>query len=621
MDLAFFFMGEEGLERFNIPPGTFNYVFVRVTPYSPDNAKEVASAIKDKLAKQNIRVLALSYQDPDKHWGNAFMDSFLLVQKFLALVCVGMSLVLVYNTLSNLITQQTNQIGILKAIGASSGKIVAIYMISAFFYGLLALLISIPLGALVAFYVTKVFLDLFNIDLTGFQISSQAITYQVICAVAAPLIAGLIPTIKGAGITVRQAIASYGLGGDYSTGWLDRLVDAIGRRWLSSQYATALGNMFRHKGRLFLTQLVLVAAGGAFLLVMSLNSSIGLTLEHIFAREKYDTVIQFEENQRLERVQTLAKLVPQVQDTEMQLYLSASLILSNRRLKEANISTSLRGIPADTDFYEPLIVAGRWLVPGDGQVVVINRKAAEDNHIQVGDVITLDLGVMGKKDFRVIGIYDPIFVGSFSSNTLYAPLDVVFNVSKKYHQATLLFVRTNLHDRQTVSEVTAKLKDYFDNRNMKVSISETTFAARDRANWQFNIVIWMMLALSVIVALVGSITLMGALSIGVIERTKEIGVLRALGARSSTILGIFIMEGVLQGLASWLVAIPLSYITAPVVASALGKAMFGATLDYQYNWSALGIWFGLVLFISILASILPARSATKISVRDSLAYA
>jgi len=131
----------------------------------------------------------------------------------------------------------------------------------------------------------------------------------------------------------------------------------------------------------------------------------------------------------------------------------------------------------------------------------------------------------------------------------------------------------------------------------------------------------MMLALSVIVALVGGIALMGALSIGVIERTKEIGVLRALGARSSTILGIFIMEGILQGLLSWLIAIPISWLASPFVANALGHAMFGATLDYQYNWDAVLLWLGIVLGISILASILPARGATRISVRDSLAYA
>jgi putative ABC transport system permease protein len=120
---------------------------------------------------------------------------------------------------------------------------------------------------------------------------------------------------------------------------------------------------------------------------------------------------------------------------------------------------------------------------------------------------------------------------------------------------------------------------------------------------------------------VGGLALMGALSIGVIERTKEIGVLRAIGARSSSILGIFIMEGLLQGLLSWLIAIPISFLASPALANALGKTMFGAVLDYQYNWSAVMTWLGVVLVISILASVLPARSATRISVRDSLAYA
>jgi putative ABC transport system permease protein len=98
-------------------------------------------------------------------------------------------------------------------------------------------------------------------------------------------------------------------------------------------------------------------------------------------------------------------------------------------------------------------------------------------------------------------------------------------------------------------------------------------------------------------------------------------VLRAIGARSHTILGIFVMEGLLQGLISWLIAIPLSILISPIAASQLGHLMFGATLDYQYNWTAVFIWLGIVVGISILASIFPARGATRISVRDSLAYA
>jgi putative ABC transport system permease protein len=114
---------------------------------------------------------------------------------------------------------------------------------------------------------------------------------------------------------------------------------------------------------------------------------------------------------------------------------------------------------------------------------------------------------------------------------------------------------------------------------------------------------------------------MGALSIGVIERTKEIGVLRAIGARSRSILGIFVMEGLLQGLLSWLIAVPVSFLVSPALANALGKTMFGAILDYRYNWSAVTIWLAVVVVVSVLASVLPARGAARISVRDSLAYA
>src|SRR6185436_9156657 len=126
---------------------------------------------------------------------------------------------------------------------------------------------------------------------------------------------------------------------------------------------------------------------------------------------------------------------------------------------------------------------------------------------------------------------------------------------------------------------TKDLKEAFEQHNLKVSASTTQPSARATNEWQFSLVTSMLLALSIIIAIVGAIALMGALSIGVIERTKEIGVLRAIGARSHTILGIFIMEGVLQGVVSWLIAVPLSILVSPPAASVMGHIMFGATLD------------------------------------------
>jgi len=620
-DLAFFFMDDAGMERLNIPSGKFANFYVRVTPYSADYAKEVATAIKDKLTKQNIHIAAFVYEDPDKHWGRSFFDGITMVQEILAIICVVISAILVYNTLSNLITQQTNQIGILKAIGGRTQTIVKVYLVSTLVYGTLAFLIAMPLGAIVAFVLSKYMLNLFNIDFNQFQYSQRAIIYQALAALAAPLLAGLPPILQGARITVREAIASYGLGGDYRSSWLDRLVESIGQRWLPSYYAQSLGNMFRHKGRLLLTQLVLVAAGSAFLMVMSLNSSITLTLDNFFQRQDYESTLYFNQNQKVDSVAAFSKTMPGVEQVELRLIQSASMYVEGQLVKEAGIGANIKGIPENSDFFKPLIVAGRWLAPGDGPAVVISRDSAERNNIHVGDTVTLNLGEMGKDEWLVVGLYEPVFVGSFNMEIIYAPLETLYNISKKYNQGSELLIRTTSTEAEFTSAATENLKDLFESHSMKVDDTQTQADLRATNNWQFGIVTSMLLALSVIVALVGGIALMGALSIGVIERTKEIGVLRAIGARSPTILGMFVMEGIFQGGLSWLISIPISYLASPYVASALGQAMFGATLDYQYNWLAVGIWFGIIVVISALASLLPARGAIRISVRDSLAYA
>jgi putative ABC transport system permease protein len=474
---------------------------------------------------------------------------------------------------------------------------------------------------LVAFGISQYFLNLFNIDFNQFKVSTVALEYTALSALAAPVLAGLPPILQGAGITVRDAIASYGLGGRYGSSRFDRTVDRIGARWLSSPYATALGNMFRRKGRLLLTELVLVTAGSAFLMVMSLNSSIGLTLDNIFARNRYDTLIQFTRSERTEHVEAIASSVAGVDRIELHLVQSASMYVSGQLVKEAGLGSRIEGIPAGSDFYKPLIVSGRWLLPGDGRAVVLTRDVAQKNKVKVGDSVILDLGALGTDTWKVVGLYDPIFASSFSADTIYAPQDALYKATKKYGQGTILYVRTSSHAATFTADVTSRLKNLFDDRGMNVVQSQTQSELRSLNTFQFGMVVDMMLGLSVIVALVGGIALMGALSIGVIERTKEIGVMRAVGARSRTILGVFIMEGVLQGLLSWLVAAPISLIASPLLAAALGKAMFGATLDYRYNWVALLIWLLVILGVSTIASVVPANRATRISVRDSLAYA
>lgn len=619
---AVFFISREDMERYGASRDTFGVLVVRVTPYSADKAREVATAIKDRLAKDDIGVAATLYQDPQRHWGRMFVEGITLVMQALAVVSLLLSVVLVFNTLTALITQQTNQIGILKAIGGSSRTIVKVYLASVLAYGLLALLIALPLGMYLAWAISRWFLNLFNISYDTFQFSNTAVVLQVLAALAVPVVAALVPILGGARTTVREAIASYGIGGDFGSNPVDRAVERTTSRVLPSQYATAVTNMFRRKGRLLLTLGVLVTAGAMFLIVMSLSSSINLTADNYFAARRFDTSIYLGGQYRLDKVQSIAESTPGVSAMQPLFVATGTLLKAGQRLGEAGLATEFHGLAPGQDYVSERLAAGRWLLPNDGNALVLSQTTAQKNGIQLGDVVTVNLSELGKDDFEVVGLYQPMSSdASFSFDIIYAPRDALWQAAGRSGRVNRLYVRTDQHDESSVVAIQSRFKQALEDQSVTVGYLASEPETRRNTMGQFNMIISMLLALAAIVAIVGAVGLMGALSISVVERTKEIGVLRAIGARSRTIMAMFMLEGVLIGLLSWMVAVAIALVASPPLAKALGETIFKMPLDYRYNWQAVGIWLAVILILSTLASIIPARHATRISVRDSLAYA
>jgi len=620
-----FFTDARGLERFGIPAGRYGQLLVQVEPYSKEFAQEVAGEIRSRLGRQGIGVVVSLYQEPDKHWGRMFVEGVTLVMQVMAIVSLFLSVVLVINTMTAIITQQIDQIGVIKAIGGVSGTIVKVYLVGVFAYGLLALLISLPLGAVTAFGASRWFLNIFNIDYELFQFSGRAVLYQVIAALVAPLLAALWPILRGAAISVREAIASYGLGGDFGGSRLDRAIDRLGERFLPAAFAAALGNTFRRKGRLTLTLLVLITAGVMYLIVTSLVSSTNLTLDNDMARRGYDVRIGFTSEQRSERVLALAESVPGVATAEMWYSRNATLLREGERLQDsAGLGAQLLGIPPDTIMRRPLIVDGRWLQPeDDARVIVINQDTADQNNIAVGDVVSLDLGELGAAEWQVVGLYKEVYDVGFVVEAIYAPIDAVAEVTRRVNQGTQVYVQTNEKRLETVTAVADELKSLFKAQRIDIDLYTTAIKLDERQDVdnQFASIVQMLVGLSMLMASVGGIGLMGSLGISVVERTREIGVMRAIGARSGAIMGVFIMEGLLQGLLSWLVAVPIAFVLAQPMARLLGQTMIEVDLDFAFNGTAVIIWLITILTISVLASILPARRATRISVRESLAYA
>jgi putative ABC transport system permease protein len=360
-----------------------------------------------------------------------------------------------------------------------------------------------------------------------------------------------------------------------------------------------------------------------FLVVVSLAKSTDLTVTNDLNRRGYDVRIAFEGDERADHLTRLAGQLPGVIETEAWYTTGASILTAGQSTRDAGIGAILHGIPAGSAMYRPLIVAGRWLEPGDRRALVIDQETAEDYGIRVGDRVTLDLGQYGDNEWPVVGIFQTVFDGGFFGAPVYAPLEEVYQVTRQHRRATQILVRAGNDHPAAVAGLSGQLQSLFEARQRDVDLNGSGTTAEDRefADSQYAININMLLMLSTVVALVGGIGLMGALSISVVERTREIGVMRAVGARTRIIMGTLVMEGVLQGLLSWLVAVPLSFVIGRPMAEQMGRIMLDTNLDYAYSTEAVLIWLGMVLLIAGLASVLPARSATRISVRESLAYA
>ena len=329
----------------------------------------------------------------------------------------------------------------------------------------------------------------------------------------------------------------------------------------------------------------------------------------------------FEADERIDRTVSVAESLVGVERAEVWYSHSASILKAGQRTREAGFGTQVIGIPAGSDLFQPLLADGRWLRSDDGRTIVINIDTAEENDIELGEVITLDFGELGDSTWQVVGFFNTMDADSFGTDSIYANQEAVFRATKKHNRGSQLYIQTQDHRKIYVEAILTQLEDIYNVKNMDTDRSETLHKAKADVKSEFDTVILMLLVLAVIMALVGGIGLMGSLSISVVERTREIGVMRAIGARTSMMLGMFMLEGILQGLISWAIAVPLSFIVGQPVAGALGKALFNGNLFYQYNFQAILFWLGIIMVISALAAVLPARNAVSISVRESLAYA
>ncbi len=183
-----------------------------------------------------------------------------------------------------------------------------------------------------------------------------------------------------------------------------------------------------------------------------------------------------------------------------------------------------------------------------------------------------------------------------------------------------MVVESQRHDRGFAAQVAATLEAHFKEIGWRTSAVETTAEERAADEAGYEVLIGCLLVMAVLFAVVGGLGLMGPMSINVLERTREIGVMRAIGAPTHSVAQVFILESILIGVLSWLfgcvVALPLS----KLMSDAVGVPLMGVPITFNFSMAGVGLWLVVGALLSVLASSIPARNASRLTVREVLAY-
>src|SRR4029078_6167636 len=154
-------------------PGAYNTLNIIVAEHGNDKAplQQVADAVGNKVQKSGRTVYWTQVPEPGRHWSSDNLNSMVLLLGILGFLALLLSGFLVVNTISALLTQQIRQIGIMKAIGGRAMQIASLYLGMVLIFGLLALLIAVPLGVLGAHGFAGYTAGLLNFDIENLSVS------------------------------------------------------------------------------------------------------------------------------------------------------------------------------------------------------------------------------------------------------------------------------------------------------------------------------------------------------------------------------------------------------------------------------------------------------------------
>jgi putative ABC transport system permease protein len=516
---------------------------------------------------------------------------------------------LIVNLITAMLAGQVREIGIMKSLGASSRQLAAMYLGMALLLGLVAALIALPASIAIGRAYAALKADLLNFSIDGYAIPWWAIALQIVVGMALPVAAAAIPVLRGCRLSVSAALRDTGI---VANGAGTRRQRTIGVGRIGRPLLLSIGNAFRRRQRLVLTLLALAAGGAVFLGAANLRSAVRTSVDGLFSSQHFDAQLRLSEAQAATRLEEVAGSVDGVGGVEA--WATARATVARDDGIPGNAFGLVAPPAATTLFRPPSPEAGRWLDKAAHNEIVVSRTLLrEEPSLVVGATIALMIDG-SVSPWKIVGIVDagaqPI---AYTNRAVLAAL-------RGSETAQTLVVALTSRSTPGQLDTIARLRTVLADAGMPVASSQRLSENRRVIEDHLLMVVEFLGVMGWVMIAVGGMGLASTMSLAVLERTREIGVLRAIGARHRDIVTMLQVEGIVIALLGWLVSIPLSVPMSIVLERAFGKIMFEVPTSIVPDGSGVLQWLLLVVVVALLASALPALRATRTSTAAALSY-
>jgi putative ABC transport system permease protein len=565
-------------------------------------AHAVAQQLASYLDMQHVSVLETTVGHDD-HGISSVTNGLFGLMRALSIVALLLSVFLLLSTITTLINEQVPIIGVMKTIGAQGGQVMRSYLLSVAIYGVIGTALGLALGVLGGYALVRYFGDLFVVDIGPLNVNPALLLIAALVGIGAPVLAAALPVYFGARITVRQALSGYGL--QNGSGERRSIWRVFG--FIPQTVQLGMRGLFRKRTRAALTLLALAISGAAFLAVQTTAYSFNTFLGELLGQYDADVFVGLSRPASLDQIAGTLSNVQGIGRVE--------------RLSQAGIQTrwgqgTLTGVETDAQLYHKQVVSGRWFTEGEQNVALVNESAAKKYGVKVGDTISFH-DDLHSATWTVIGIaHDGNNAMGFG--VLLAPANQVnafLHLPDDY--ASGLMVKSTSARQADIDALATRIDDTLSGNGYPAVIT-TAQQEVDRNQSQFLIIYVLLYVVAGIIALVGAIGLFNTLAMAVLERRREIGILRAMGATGRKVAQVFWTEGVALGVVSWAIAIALGIPIAYGFVQLIGSLL--VSVPFAFDPASLVWMLVFVVAVASVASLGPVWGAARVRIAQTLRY-